>query len=191
MSKVITFSRQFPAYHPKKGQPTFFVEKIWQSFGINPLFPSPSLSIHNTHLPYDIVHLVGDDLVYLHEYVPKHHTIRAGNRWKVGDKFSPRVWSGKPYNSKQIIIAPDIEIKKVWEFEIKAVKQKNSAVVYVDNRMFAPISCDNLHINTAFYDDLKTLCKNDGLTVNSFADWFRLPSDFKGQIICWNENIEY
>ena len=118
MSKVITFSRVFPAYHPKKGQPTFFVEKIWQSFGINPLFPSPSLSIHNTHLPYDIVHLVGDDLVYLHEYDPKHHTIRAGNRWKVGDKFSPRVWSGKPYNSKQIIIAPDIEIKKVWEFEI-------------------------------------------------------------------------
>lgn len=29
MSKVITFSRVFPAYHPKKGQPTYFIEKIY------------------------------------------------------------------------------------------------------------------------------------------------------------------
>ena len=28
MSKVITFSRYFPSYHPRKGEPTFFVEKI-------------------------------------------------------------------------------------------------------------------------------------------------------------------
>jgi hypothetical protein len=27
--KPILFSRFFPAYHPKKGQPTYFVEKIW------------------------------------------------------------------------------------------------------------------------------------------------------------------
>lgn len=173
MSKVITFSRVFPAYHPKKGQPTFFVEKIWQSFGINPLFPSPSLSIHNTHLPYDIVHLVGDDLVYLHEYVPKHHTIRAGNRWKVGDKFSPRVWSGKPYNSKQIIIAPDIEIKKVWELNVDS-----------DGIVDMP----KAKATTILHD----IAKNDGLSIGDFIAWFK---DFKQagtyQIICWNENIEY
>jgi hypothetical protein len=29
MAKVITFSRFFPAYHPRKGEPTYFVEKIW------------------------------------------------------------------------------------------------------------------------------------------------------------------
>jgi hypothetical protein len=32
MSKVITFSRVFPSYHPKKGQPTYFVEKLYKSF---------------------------------------------------------------------------------------------------------------------------------------------------------------
>lgn len=184
MSKVITFSRVFPAYHPKAGQPTYFVEKIWQSFGINPLFPSPSLSIHNTHLSYDIVHLVGDDLVYLHEYEPKHHTIRSGNRWKVGDKFSPRVWSGKPYSSKQIIIAPDIEIKKIWDFEIIQATE---------------FECD-WYINgkPIFSDTFHKLAQNDGLLIKDMSDWFipdisKVKSRiiFKGQIICWNENIEY
>ena len=177
MSKVITFSRVFPAYHPKKGQPTFFVEKIWQSFGINPLFPSPSLSIHNTHLPYDIVHLVGDDLVYLHEYDPKHHAIRSGNRWKVGDKFSPRVWSGKPYNSKQIIIAPDITIVSVQKIEMDL-----NGIFSVDGK---------------YLDEIRflELAKNDGLEFNDMVNWFMpnydKPKEFKGQIICWNENIEY
>lgn len=36
----------------------------------------------------------------------KHHTIRAGNRFKTGDYFSPRVWSGSPYNSKQLNMRP-------------------------------------------------------------------------------------
>lgn len=31
MAKVITFSRQFPSYHPKAGQPTYFVEKVLRS----------------------------------------------------------------------------------------------------------------------------------------------------------------
>jgi hypothetical protein len=29
--KVITFSRTYPSYHPKAGQPTYFVEKVWSS----------------------------------------------------------------------------------------------------------------------------------------------------------------
>jgi hypothetical protein len=32
MSRVLTFSRVFPAYHPKAGQPTGFVEKIWKGY---------------------------------------------------------------------------------------------------------------------------------------------------------------
>ena len=37
MSKVIIFSRVFPAYHQKVGQPTYFVEKLWQSILDNEL----------------------------------------------------------------------------------------------------------------------------------------------------------
>ena len=33
MAKVITVSQKFPDSHPKAGQPTHFVEKIWSSLG--------------------------------------------------------------------------------------------------------------------------------------------------------------
>lgn len=177
--KVITFSRVFPAYHPKKGQPTYFVEKIWKSFGINPHFPSPSLSIHNQSLPYSLIKSVGETLDCPNFFNPKHHTIRAGNRWKVGDKFSPRVWSGKPYQSKMITIATDIEIKKIYDIQI------DGFMIWInkENRSSSPAS-----------DFVTLLAKNDGLSVQDFWNWFpqKVPSTpFNGQIICWNSQIEY
>jgi hypothetical protein len=102
MSKVITFSRVFPKYHPKAGQPTYFVEKFLSS--INYKYYDEDRQF-NPRLSVDI-------------FEPKHHTIRNGNRWKVGDKFSPRVWSGKPYNSKQIILSDDVEIKQIYQDRI-------------------------------------------------------------------------
>lgn len=78
MSKVITFSRTFPAYHPKAGQPTYFVEKFWESIYLEKS-DSEWLSACKRF----------NFNVGLHGiYSPKHHTIRAGKRWKVGDKFS-------------------------------------------------------------------------------------------------------
>jgi len=108
MSRIITFSRTFPAYHPKKGQPTYFVEKLLSS--INYKYYDEDRQF-NPRLSVD-------------SFEPKHHTIRSGNRWKVGDKFSPRVWSGKPYNSKMITIAPDIEIKQIWGFQKDLISDK-------------------------------------------------------------------
>jgi len=161
MSRVITFSRYFPAYHPRKGEPTYFVEGIWESIRNNQNIDSPQYH----YMKFE------SDIMRWKQYQPKHHTIRAGNRWKVGDKFSPRVWSGKPYNSKQIIIAPDIEIKKVWNFEIKD---------------------SEVNINGFLYNGkTKDLIKNDGLEEMDFWNWFQFPKPFSGQIICWNENINY
>lgn len=157
MSKVITFSRTFPAYHPKAGKPTYFVEK----FGA-------SLNIANI----DLSNIPGfDTLGYFDDiYQPKHHTIRAGARWKAGDKFSPRVWAERPYNSPQIIIAPDITIVNTWDFEINShgIMQVNGGLV-----------------------DYDYLASNDGLAVRDLMEWFRYPKPFKGQIICWNESIKY
>lgn len=110
MSKVLTFSRVYPSYHPKAGQPTYFVEKIVKS-----------LHWDRPHPPVDIRADFDSD-IYINVQ-PKHHTIRAGHRWKVGDWFRPVVWgndinpkSGRsgPYHSKQIIFAPDIQVKKTW-----------------------------------------------------------------------------
>lgn len=182
MTKVITFSRTFPAYHPKKGQPTYFVEKVWKSIydqtgtlqGIGPYEGGYTEAFG--------IELKEEENIHFHK--PKHHTIRAGSRWKKGDYFSPAVWgnninpkSGKsgPYQSKQIKIAPDIEVKKVWDFNIKDSR------FFVGKTAFGNYACK----------DFKRLALNDGLEVSDLLDWFQFPKDFNGQIICWNENINY
>lgn len=164
MSKVITFSRTFPAYHPKAGQPTYFVEKMHKS----PDVLSPESVIYNK----DIFNFA----VY-NDCLPKLHTIRAGERWKKGDKFSPRVWSGEPYKSKQITIAPDIEIKWTRYFEIA------DEYVYLGDLGKFSKAVD--------YKTLADIAKNDGLSVVDFQGWFKWPRPFEGQIISWDESVSY
>lgn len=168
MAKVITFSRTFPAYHPKVGQPTYFVEKFWASMDAN---------VSEIDLPRE------RENYCFRETEPKHHTIRAGHRFKVGDKFSPRVWSGKPYNSKQIIIAPDVEVKDIIPIHI-----------WKSDRIIIGHKSGN---ETLGLLEAKEVCKNDGLEFQDFEDWFCKSPQFKktnwfdGQIIIWNENINY
>jgi hypothetical protein len=166
--KVITFSRVFPSYHPRAGEQTGFIHKIWKSIGrphSNFVYPE----LHTQWINYDGV---------AESIAPKHHTIRAGHRWKAGDYFSPRVWSGKPYNSKQIQFAPDIQIKKVWDFSIIL-----GAICVADYHMNG--ECEGHH------ELVERLAMNDGLSTNDLIEWVKYPKPFNGQIICWNESIEY
>lgn len=166
--KVLTCSRAFPKSHPKSGQSTFFVEKIWTC---------PNVSIINGDL------LQGELLnLQRHEYLyyPKGHTIRAGSRFKAGDMASLRVWSDKPYCSKQIEFA-QVEIKKVWPVQIKFVA-----------------GAIRIKINDVEMKGLAGpgIAKNDGLEWLDFVNWFNIHPKkqlqiFTGQIICWSNNIEY
>lgn len=170
MSKVITFSRSFQKKHPRAGEPTNFVEKIVKGFEI-------------LGIPIeDIDELAIDSLFPLDEDVynqcaPKWHTIRSGNRFKVGDKFSPRVWGGRPYCSKQVILSEDVEVKKVWNFEMNA-----------DGEFF--INGKPIDVTSSIWDG-RTLSDIDGLDCDDFLNWFPVGKTFKGQIICWNENVKY
>lgn len=160
--RVITFSRIFPIKHPRKGEPTYFVEKIWRGLNDN-FFKLDSF--------YDVIEHNSE------LFESKCHTIRSGNRWKAGDWFSPRVWSGKPYQSKQIQFAPDLQVKKVFEFEYYGL------TTLVNGNP----------INSLIFNEL---AKNDGLTSEDFINWFKchpklMKDGFKGQIICWNENVHY
>jgi hypothetical protein len=163
MAKVITFSRTFPAYHPKAGQPTYFVEKFYNSlFSRNKLMDYPKgLEINESILEM------------------KNHTIRAGERWKKGEYFSPRVWSGKPYNTPQIILAKDTLISDVYSFEIS-----KHAVIYLNRKPIYEFCGE-------YTGAIKTVAKNDGLEPNELLDWFKYPKEFKGQVICWNQNARY
>jgi hypothetical protein len=165
MRHIRTFSRYFPAYHPKAGEPTYFVEKFYNS-----LFDRNNLMDYPPGLDID-------------ESVKeiKHHTIREGHNIKVGDTISFRVWSGKPYRSKQIIIAPDVEIKKAWQFD------------FIFNvgwyqQILNGVEREGVELT-------KQIATNDGLTLPDFLDWFNptpnKKSIFSGQIICWNPKVEY
>lgn len=187
MSKVITFSRFFPKNHIRAGEPTYFVEKIWS--GLNDRifdgFYKTELSDH--WVTYQ--KMFRENTVPL----PKFHTIRKGNRWKVGDKFSPRVWSGLPRRSKQITFAPDIEIVKIWDFEIR--NEYSISDILVNKIIFAT----NDFIDFAELGNqskLAEIAENDGLSIADFCSWFELNDrekikDFQGQILCWNKDIEY
>lgn len=186
MSRVITFSRTYPSYHPKAGQPTLFVEKVWESLD----------DIYGEDFdPPNVRELTVEQLRFLQQQnLSKNHTIRTGNRWKVGDKFSPRVWgeninekSGRKgaYQSDMIVIAPDIEIKKLWNFEI------------VDGDYF--LDGKQISFETPSGRDLfDNIATNDGLSVVDLRAWFELSPEYKkndnmfsGQIICWSDKIEY
>jgi len=178
MSRVLTFSTKFPAYHPKKNEPTFFVEKIYKSLFLMKSVPPELVDSYNFEI-------MNDDTI-----APKHHTIRKGNRWKVGDRFSARVWgtdvnpkSGKsgPYQSKQIEFASDVEVKKVWN--IKISKSGNIKIEITDG----DISLLTHVLNPAF----EVLSKNDGLNKHELYAWFKMPCKFTGQIICWSDQINY
>lgn len=166
--RVITFSRFFPSKHPRKGEPTYFVEKIWNDIQDSFFDQLPQLNLDP---------MIEDK---------KGHTIRAGNRWKVGDFFSPRVWSGLPYRSKQIQFAPLIEIKKVWNFVITPHKE-NGYSIHINKNYVADWKFKTANIM------LKEVAKNDGLSKEDFIAWFDCVKNphFIGQVICWNEKINY
>lgn len=171
MSKVITFSRVFPAHHPKKGEPTYFVEALVNNFLSLGYCIEEIDELCHSNPPLD------EDMK-LH----KRHTIRAGERFKAGDLFSPRVWSGQPYRSGQIILSEDILIKKVWKVDID---------IYGDNIY--------VKVPTGKKDEWYMLsagevAENDGLDYWNLLSWFKVHpkteiNTFSGQIICWDDSV--
>lgn len=168
------FSRTFPMTHTRAGKPTWFVEKIWKCLWETTSFQG----IAEYEAAYQETFPVGEaPEENIHCHFPKGHTIRAGNRWKIGDFFAPRIWSGRPYNSKTIQFAPPIMVENIWRFSII------NRTIYIDAAA--------VHTDT-----IERVAKNDGLAFDDFLTWFMPVSkkqqpDFEGQIICWNKNIEY
>lgn len=180
MSRVITFSRNFPKGHARAGEPTYFMEKIWKSLLER---GQPMISgIGNNDLSYDYFNN------HQQELQTKKHTIRRGHRWKAGDVFSPRVWSGVPYRSRQIIIAPDIKIVRADKIQILSTGEINinvQAFFYINGRLFDFLDGKRENIY------LTDLAKNDGLSREDFISWFGIglakQKTFSGQIIIWDD----
>lgn len=182
MSRIITFSRTYPSYHPKAGQPTHFVEKVLRSVHDDEHIQQfyQNMNTLKSIGGYDVTKL---DLAPIDIMDPKHHTIRAGHRWKAGDWFKPCVWSGKPYRSKMIQFAPEIQVVKTWDFVIRE---------FIDG-FWMDFGSHSLPV----VDIDSPVAGNDGLTTDDFTAWFMDSPDFKksqmfsGQIICWSDKVNY
>lgn len=165
MSRVITFSRFFPKGHPREGKPTTFVERLWRGL-------MPEMDIRSFIWSSPDHRKLTELFFEPEDFQPcqaKIHTIRSGKRWKAGDIFSPRVWSDKPYNSKQIIVCPDLELYKVKDIEIN-----KKGVIMIDGKYY---SCDPFCTHP--------LALNDGLSGQDFRDWFAPSLPLSGQILLW------
>lgn len=186
MSKVISFAERFPSTHIRKGEPTFFVEKLWRSLGTDAVTDgAASIAASFTDLRKDTIsdYVVMQDIQTnrIHSFAPKYHTIRRGERFSVGDMFSPRVWTGKPYCSKQKAISTDLEVEQVYPIRILVLPFCNQTLQAV------------ITINGKDFQDIDRLAKNDGLSRQDFLHWFKDKKNetFVGQIICWSNEIIY
>jgi hypothetical protein len=181
MSRVIPLSRYFLSGHPRRGQPTYFVEQFLSSIGqpFNRQRYALEVQCLNPWMTEEQVVAFVESLQNIPKDIHKHHTVRAGCRWKKGDMFSPRAWSGKPYASKQIIIWQDTPV--VDTFSFKSGYGFGHGLIFIDGK-------------EVDIDFLREVATNDGLAFEDFWDWIIAPTelkDFDGQIICWNKNINY
>lgn len=182
--RVLTMSRFFPKGHPKAGQPTHFVEAICNSFrGVDYALPLDFLKC-SAHDLFPQKDQYMEALSY--QGTTKHTTIRAGERFKPGDMASLRVWSDKPYRSKQIEFAK-VEVVKTWSFEIKPMDLRY--VGYFLNGSF-------MGMFDKFDISLQSIAANDGLSIEDFISWFAIHpkkkgAEFRGQIVCWSSEISY
>lgn len=183
MKKQVTFSRKFPASHPRAGQLTHFVEAILSGLPLElreGFFDAYSIE-WNALL---------DDAYFMRDgESPKYHTIRAGKNWKVGDILIPCVWSldGGRFTkgNKKIQFAPELEIVKVWDIEIE-IEYREMPEVKDIQAIY--IRFDGMVMGVSQV----RLAENDGLTYKDFRDWFMMDKkSFSGQVLCWNKDVEY
>ena len=138
---VITLSRYFPVKHSKAGEPTQFRDAFYAGMVFNR----------------------GSESLYVR---PKLHTIRANyplwekriKEVQEGKAFlSVRMWSGKPYWSKQI--------------EIARLTAANG--VGIQRLRFLGDNFNGGYIRNGVYPSDKILAKNDGLSLADWEEWFR------------------
>lgn len=168
MRRVLKFMKTYPKGHILEGQPTYFVEKIWKWAWDN----SERLAWDIGHYQMthdDFFHPGGSRIVSIHDFAPKIHTIREGDRWEVGDVIVPQVWQGLPYRSKTITFLGDIVVKQVRKIDIRG------NLLCID---MVPIGALD-----GSWGDVRKLAMNDGLTLPAFQSYFN--REFSGQIIQW------
>lgn len=169
----LAFSTHFKA-GSLKGQPTYFVEKIWQSLADDRAADS---DFFITGLMYDHYPFSVD----AYDMPAKIHTIReywktkdgtlSKKQWKPGDLIHPVIYSR---TVKHFNFAPIMKCEGIQNITIEHnVEYKHNPWVIIDN-------------NHLCKSEIDTLAVNDGF--NSARDFFEhFNKDLTGQIIHWTK----
>ena len=162
---VLTVRTTFPVTHPRKGDQTYFVEKIQKALGM-------------------LVELPGDAVIDLDE---KRHTVRANYEyWEKCMKevqagraiISLRYWKGKPRQkgSKLIEFATLNKDSGCGVQKIHLVDHGSFMYSLISN----PNQDPHIHSDCVDYKEIKhciglnnTIAVNDGLTYRDFKAWFK------------------
>jgi hypothetical protein len=153
-----------------KGQPTFFVEKIWRGF-----YTYFFETIAQQHLEYSDKRkeALGELILVQAIGRGKIHSIREDkhNRWKPGMKI--HMVTGNR-TSKRFQFAPILNVVTTQKVEIRNIFNDRNAV-RIDGRELSETEIEQLAINDGFD------------TVDDFWNWFSME-DFEGKIIHWTNH---
>ena len=142
---VLMISQVFPQTHPRKGESTCFLKSI---------------------VLYKKIHTIRANYELWEKRISK---INAGKAI-----LSLRIWTGKPYRSKQS------EVRKYYSVGIEKLEFKNV--------QFAPII-----VKGKIYTEPSPfqIAKNDGLSMKDFEDWFKEYDLTKPMAIIHFSNFRY
>ncbi|MBQ9602419.1 MAG: hypothetical protein IJR42_01240 [Paludibacteraceae bacterium] len=153
----LLLSQTFPATHPRHGEPTYFKEKmhnalLWEKgmnvgYALNPSYAvpqdQPQMKLHTIRANFKL-------------WVYRFAKIYTGQAC-----LSLRVWSGKPYASKQIEIA-------------RLTKEDGIGLQALEFLEFDPVFKPGIWIAGKTYEQSQKLilAKNDGLSFDDWNAWF-------------------
>lgn len=172
---ILPFKQYFPWHTEKNPAPTYFREKILCGAGYA-VGQDDDTKKEWIYKPKDYAL---EFIKKVANITPKLHTIRAGNRWKAGDKIH-MAYGSRTKNYQQFNKGiPELQIVK----SVQSIKIKITEFEFQGKPMVLP------HI---FIDDKDMIQKTDVIAANDgfssvaeFGTWFNV--NFEGQIIHWTD----
>jgi len=155
---VLTVSRVFPCTHKRKGDQTYFKDKIEMALG---RFERGSVIEHDTK---SVI-----------EFWPKIHTIRSNyelwskriEKVQKGEAvISVRYWSGKPYHKDDNGIG-QVEVCQLDRDSGIGCQQ----IEFLNGNIYDPVT--DFAKNGIAYIKISELSKSDGLSLDDFKEWFK------------------
>lgn len=163
---VITLSTNFPSTHPRKGDPTYFKEQLFNAifrdrgYDIRGAYPQHGHKIHTIRANYSL-------------WAKRFEQIEKGEAC-----LSIRRWTGKPYRSEQY------EMARLTKDDGIGIQKLEFRKVFSQCRTVRPAVGDT-------YIDAQSLASNDGLSLFDWTSWFENYDKSKPLVIIHFTKFRY